>query len=56
MDIGPVINELDNRYSRNEAAIIGRVLRAYNGAIPDKQLIDEAALALAIHRRINPGT
>ena len=51
MDIEPLIAALPEHYTPGEAAVIERVLRAYNGTIPDKQLISEAALALAIHRR-----
>ena len=36
-----------------EAAEIERVLRAYNGTVPDDQLISEASLALAIFRPAN---
>ena len=42
---------MDCRISFNFAAFIRRVLRQYNGSVPDEQLISEAALALAIHRR-----
>ncbi len=46
-----MIAALGGHYSADEAAVIERVLREYNGTIPDKQLISEAALALAIFRR-----
>ena len=51
MDIEAVIAELGGRYGADEAAVIERVLREYGGTIPDEQLIEEAALALAIWRR-----
>jgi hypothetical protein len=51
MDIEPVIAALSDHYTPDEAAEIERVLRAYNGTIPDDQLLSEASLALAIHRR-----
>ena len=51
MDIEPLIAALPGHYTPGEAAAIERVLREYNGTIPDKQLISEAGLALAIHRR-----
>ena len=54
VDIEPVIAALGDHYDPDEAAEIERVLRAYNGTIPDDQLIAEASLALAIHRRRNP--
>ena len=46
-----MIAALSPQYDPGEAAEIERVLRAYNGTIPDEQLISEASLALAIHRR-----
>lgn len=51
MDIEPLCAALPGHYTPGEAAAIERVLREYNGTIPDKQLISEAGLALAIHRR-----
>jgi len=51
MNIEPVIAALGDHYDPDEAAEIERALRAYNGTIPDDQLISEAALALAIFRR-----
>ena len=51
MDIEPVIAALGTRFHPAEAAEIDRFLRAYSGTIPDDQLISEASLALAIHRR-----
>jgi hypothetical protein len=51
VDIEGVIEALGGRYDADEAAVIERMLREYGGTIPDEQLISEAALALAIHRR-----
>jgi hypothetical protein len=50
MSIEAVIEALGCRYDADEAAIIGRMLREYHGTVPDDQLIEEAAPALAIHR------
>lgn len=38
-------------HTAGEVAVAERVLRKYNRTIPDAQLISEAALAVAIHRR-----
>ena len=51
MDIEQVIAALGGHYTADEAALIERVLREHHGTVPDDQLIEEAALALAIHRR-----
>ena len=52
MNIDAVIAALGGRYAADEAEVIERVLREYGGTtVPDKQLISEAALALAIFRR-----
>ena len=51
MDIEAVIAALGTHYDPAEAEVIERVLREYGGTVPDEQLISEAALALAIHRR-----
>ena len=51
MDIEQVIEALGTRYDADEAAIAERLLREYGGTIPDKQLIEEVGLALAILRR-----
>jgi len=51
VDIDAVIAALDTRFRPAETEVIERVLREYGGTIPDAQLISEAALALAIHRR-----
>ena len=50
VDIEAKIAALGGRYTV-EAAVIERVLREHGGAMPDKQLIEEAGLALAIHRQ-----
>ena len=51
MDIEAVIAALGGRFDADEAEVIEGVLREYGGTGPDEQLISEAALALAIHRR-----
>ncbi len=51
MDIEAVIAALGTQYDPAEAAIAERMLREYAGTIPDKQLIEEIGLALAIHRQ-----
>ncbi len=51
MVIEALIAALGSRFDDDETEVIERVLRDYGGTIPDKQLISEAALALAIHRR-----
>ncbi|MEI6699725.1 MAG: hypothetical protein WCK99_12055 [Mycobacteriaceae bacterium] len=51
MNINALIAALGGRFDSGEAAEIERALRAYNGTIPDDQLISEASLALPIHRR-----
>jgi len=55
MDIEAVVAALGSRFDPYEAAIIERMLREHADTIPDKQLIEEAALALAIHRRQQRG-
>ena len=55
VDIEAVIAELGARFDAAETAVIERMLREYQGAITDTQLIEEAALALAIHRRQQRG-
>ena len=42
---------LGTRFDPDEAEVIERVLRDHGGIVPDQQMISEAALALAIHRR-----
>ena len=51
MDIEAVIERLGEIVDADEAAIAERMLREYGGTIPDKQLLSEIGLALAIHRR-----
>ena len=53
MNIEAVIAALGGRFDAEEVEVIERVLREYNGTVPDDQLVEEAALALAIHRRGN---
>ena len=51
MDVEQVIVALGERFDPAEAEIVERLLRQYSGTIPDRQLLDEIGLALAIHRR-----
>jgi hypothetical protein len=51
VDSEPLIAALPEHYTTGEAAVIERVLREYHGTIPDRQLIEEIGLALAVHRR-----
>ena len=51
MNIEAVIAALGGRFDAEEAAVIERVLWEYGGNIPDKQLVEEIGLALAVHRR-----
>ncbi len=51
VNIEPVIAALGTRFDAEESVVIERILREYNGTIPDKQLVSEVGLALAIHRR-----
>ena len=46
MDIEPLIATLDSRYEAEEAALIERMLREYNGAIADTEPIEEIGLLL----------
>jgi len=51
VDIDALIAALGGRFDAEESVVIERVLREYNGPIPDKQMLSEVGLALAIHRR-----
>ena len=51
MDIEAVIAALGGRFDAEEVEVIERLLREYNGTIPDTQLIEEVGLAIANHRR-----
>ncbi len=51
VDIEPVIAALPGNFSADEVPIIERMLRELNGTIPDAQMVEEIALALAVHRR-----
>jgi hypothetical protein len=51
VDVEQVIAALGERFDPAEAEIVERLLRQYSGTIPDRQLLDEIGLALAIHRR-----
>ena len=54
MDIEAVIARLGEVFTPDEAALAERLLRKYGGTIPDKQLLSEIGLAVAIHRRQQP--
>ncbi len=51
MDIEGVVAQLGTTFSPDEAAIVETMLRTLHGTIPDRQLIEEIGLAIAIHRR-----
>ncbi len=51
VDIEPVIDALAGTFNADEVPIIERMLRDLNGTIPDAQMVEEIALALAVHRR-----
>jgi len=51
MDIEAVIEALGSRFDADEAAVIERVMRQHGDTVPDRQLIEEVGLALAIWRR-----
>jgi len=51
VDIEALIDALGSRFDPDVTTVIERVMREYGGTVPDQQLISEAALALAIHRR-----
>jgi hypothetical protein len=51
MDIEGVVAKLGTTFSPDEAAIAETMLRNLHGTIPDRQLIEEIGLAIAIHRR-----
>ncbi len=51
VDIEPVIDALAGIFSADEVVIIERMLRDLNGTSPDSQMVEEIALALAVHRR-----
>jgi len=51
VNIEAVIAALGGRFDTDETEVIERVLRDHGGTIPDKQLIEEIGLALAIFRR-----
>jgi hypothetical protein len=54
VDIEQVIAAPGDHYTPERAAIVERMLREYAGTIPDKQLLSEIGLAVAIHRRQRP--
>ena len=50
-DIEALIAALGTRFNPDEAAIAERTLRELDGTVPNRQLIEEIGLAIAIHRR-----
>ena len=55
IDVAAVIAALDTHFDPDEAAIAERMLRECAGTVPDRQLIEDIGLALAIHRRSRRG-
>ncbi len=51
MNIDPVIDALGSSFTADEVVIIQRMLRDLNGTMPDAQMVEEIAFALAVHRR-----
>ena len=51
MDIEAVVAALSERFTPDEAALVEDMLRGLAGTIPDRQMLEEIGLALAIHRR-----
>ena len=51
MDIDPVIARLGEISDADESAIAERMLREFNGTIPDRHLLSEIGLSVAINRR-----
>ena len=51
MNIEAVIAALGTRFDADETAIVEEYFRNHHGTVPDKQLLSEIGLALAIHRR-----
>jgi hypothetical protein len=51
VDLEGVIGALGERFTAAEAALIERMLRDLDGAVPERQMLSEIGLALAIHRR-----
>ena len=56
MDVDGVIAGLGDRFNADEAEIAARMLREYVGTVPDRQLIEEVGLAIAVHRRSRTAT
>lgn len=56
VDIDAVITGLGGRFTADEAKIAARMLREYCGTMPDRQLIEEVGLAIAVHRRSRTAT
>ena len=56
MDVDGVIARLGDRFTADEAEIAERMLREHAGTVPDRQLIEEVGLAIAVHRRSRTAT
>jgi len=55
VDIEAVVAALSERFTPDEAALVEDMLRRLAGTIPDRQMLEEIGLALAIHRRQQRG-
>ena len=51
VDIEAVIAALGDQFTPDEAALVEEMLRRLAGTIPDRQMVEEIGLALAIHRQ-----
>lgn len=51
MDANAVLARLGEIFDADERAIAERLIGERTGTIPDRQLIEEIGLAIAIHRR-----
>lgn len=51
MDVEAVIARLGDVFDADETRIAERLIREHAGRIPDRQLVEEIGLAVAIHRR-----
>ena len=51
-----MIAGLGDRFTADEAKIAERMLREYGGTMPDRQLVEEIGLAIAVHRNSRTAT